>query len=141
MAGEPITAVAIETDENFTYEDEDGTVYEHPDSTFTPDNMARFREGRACLRCWELQEIPFLIAASDVIRRTKEKHLPGCAYTYDGIQNHQQRDFAEEFSGEKWIGPKRRLEETIAEDDERRRKYEVDTGYKAGPWVPPWVKL
>lgn len=136
----PITVAAVENDPQYVYE-VDGETFEHYDLTFPPDAWARIREGRACLRCWELQEIPFLIASSDAVRRTKEKHLPGCVYEGDGIQNRQQADVAAEFYGEKWVGPKQRLEDTIAEDDERRRKYEVDTGRKAGPWVPPWVKL
>jgi len=137
----PITAAAIETDPIYAYEGADGVMYDHPDVTFPPEAWARIREGRACMRCWELQEIPFFLATSDQIRRTKEKHLPGCAYEGNGIQHKQQKDIEAEFHGEKWIGPKRNLEDTLAEDDERRRKYEQDTGQKAGPWVPSGIKI
>ena len=136
----PITVAAIENDPQYVYEI-DGETYEHYDLTFSQEDWARIREGRACLRCWEVQEIAFLVADSASVRRTPEKHLPGCVYTGDGIQNRQQADMAAEFYGDKWIGPKQRLEDQLAEDDEKRLKYTIDTGMKPGPWVPPWVKL
>jgi hypothetical protein len=137
----PITAAAIETDPQYVYEGADGVTYDHPDVTFPAEAWARIQQGRACLRCWEGQDIAFFLATADQCRRTKEKHLPGCVYEGNGIQHRQREDIAAEFHGEKWIGPKKKLEDTIAEDDERRRKYTMDTGRKPGPWVPPWVKL
>lgn len=137
----PITVAAIESDPQYVYVDADGAEYDHYDFTFSVDDWARIKEGRACLRCWELQTIPFLIAATDMARRTKEKHLPGCPYQGDGIRTRQQADIAAEFYGTKWIGPKQRLEDALAEDDERREKFWKDTGTKAGIVVPPWVKL
>lgn len=137
----PITVAAIETDPQYVYEDYDGTVYDHPDLTFPREAWERIAEGRACLRCWELQEIPFLTATTAQIRRTPERHLPGCVYAGRGIQTKQAQDVALEFYGEKWIGPKQKLEDRLAEDDEKRAKYRQDTGVKAGIVVPPWVKL
>ena len=137
---DPITVAVIDFDPQYVYEF-DGQEYEYYDLTFSQEDMARIREGRACLRCWEVQEIPFLSASGDQIRRTKEKHLPGCPYEGDGIQNRQQDDLGAEFYGDKWVGPKQRLEDQLAEDDEKRLKYHIDTGMKPGPWVPPWVKL
>lgn len=138
---DPITVAAIENDPQYVYEDADGTTFEHYDLTFPPEAWARIQQGRACLRCWEQQEIAFFLATTSQSMRTNEKHLPGCPYEGNGIRSHQQADIAAEFYGDKWVGPKKKLEDTIAEDDERRRKYQMDTGIKPGPWVPPWVKL
>lgn len=137
----PITVAAIESDPDYIYVDGDGREYDHYDYTFTPDSWARIREGRACLRCWELQPIPFLTATADQQRRHRENHLPGCPYWVNGIRTRQQADIRAEFRGEKWIGPKQKLEDTLAVDDERRAKYRKDTGRTAGIVVPPWVKL
>lgn len=136
----PITVAAIEPDPDYVYE-EDGKTFDHYDLTFTPENWERIRQGYACLRCWEPQPIGFLIAPGQVARRTAEKHLPGCVYTGDGIRNRQPQDIAREFYGTKWVGPKRNLEDTIREDDEKRAKYQQDTGRKPGAVVPGWVKL
>lgn len=119
----------------------DGKEYDHYDFTFSADNWQRIREGRACLRCWELQEIPFLTATTEQQRRHREKHLPNCPYTVNGIRNKQAADIGAEFYGTKWIGPKAKLEDTLAEDDERRAKYQKDTRTRAGIVVPSWVKL
>lgn len=138
----PITVAAIEADPQYVYDDGEGHTFEHYDLTFPPEAWALIREGRACLRCWEPQEIAFFLATDQQIRRAKEKHLPGCVYGgCNGIQHKQRADIAAEFYGEKWVGPKQKLEDTIAEDDERRAKYQMDTGVKPGPWVPPWVRL
>lgn len=137
----PITVAAIETDPQYVYEDADGTVYDHYDFTFPADAWHRIKEGRACLRCWELQAIPYLTATTEQCRRTPEKHLPGCEYEGKGIQTRQAQAISKEFYGNKWIGPKQRLEDTIREDDERRAKYRQDTGLSAGIVVPSWVKL
>ncbi|MFA5052996.1 MAG: hypothetical protein WC565_02990 [Parcubacteria group bacterium] len=136
----PITVAAIESDPEYVWVDGDKT-YDHYDFTFSRDNWQRIREGRACLRCWELQPIPFLTATEAQCRKEKERHLPGCAYEGDGIQTKQRADIAAEFRGEKWVGPTQKLEDALAEDDERREKYERETGLRPGPWVPPWVKV
>lgn len=132
MRGKPITVAAVETDPEFVWVEADGSVRDHYDLTFTPEDFERIRLGYACLRCWELQESAY---------PKVEKHLPGCVYAPDGMKERQLADLANEFHGEKWVGPKKRLEETLAEDDERRAKYEADTGLKAGITVPPWVRL
>lgn len=137
----PITVAAIESDPNYVYEDVDGKVYDHYDLTFPLESWQRIREGRACLRCWEPQTIPYLTATTEQRRRTPEKHLPGCEYSGKGIQMRQAQDISKEFYGHKWIGPKQRLEDTIAEDDERRAKYRQDTSRVAGIVVPSNVKL
>jgi hypothetical protein len=136
----PITVEAIETDPEFVQVEGD-KVYDSYDLTFTAENWWRIKEGRACMRCWELQPIPFLTATGTQCKREKEHHLPGCAYSGDGIQKKQQRDIDREFRGKKWIGPKADLKDTLAEDDEKRAKFKRDTGNVAGPVVPPWVKL
>lgn len=137
---DPITAAAIEVDPEYVYT-EDGQEFDYYDVTFPPDAIEQIRIGRACMRCWERQDISYFLAPGNVARKTREKHLPGCVYSPDGIQNRQQKDFADEFDGAKWIGPKQKLEDAIAEDDERRLKYRIDTGRKAGPTVPRWVEL
>lgn len=137
----PITVAAVETDPEFIWVDGDGQEFDHYDLTFPSESWHRIREGRACLRCWEVQEIPLLTAPSDVARRTKERHLPGCVYAPGGIKENQLSDIRAEFRGTKWIGPKQKLEDTLAEDDERRAKYKKDTGNTAGIVVPPWVEL
>jgi len=136
----PITVAAIEADPDFVQVLGD-EVFDAPNLTFTAENWARIAEGRACMRCWELQPIPFLTASHDQCKREKERHLPGCAYSGDGIQKKQQRDIAIEFRGKKWIGPTKNLRDTLDEDDEKRAKFKRDTGNVAGPVVPPWVKL
>lgn len=137
----PITVAAIESDPQYAYVDRDGKEFDHYDFTFTKDGWDQIREGRACLRCWEIQDIPFLSASTQQQRRHREKHLPNCPYWVNGIRTKQAQDIAVEFYGEKWIGPKQKLEDTLAEDDERRAKYKQDTGTTAGVIVPPWVKL
>ena len=139
---EPLTAAAVEVDLQYVYEDSDGQTFDHYDVTFTRDNWEKIRVGKACLRCWEVQDHEFLRSSGGFVKdRREEKHLPGCPYVGDGIRVRQAADVAKEFDGEKWIGPKQKLEDTIAEDDERRLKYRVDTGNVAGPFVPHWVKL
>lgn len=133
----PITVAVIESDPQYAHEEPDGTEYDHYDFTFTKENFERIRLGYACLRCWESQPIVAYALAPDAM----EQHLPGCPYTGDGIRRRQREDIAAEFYGEKWVGPTKRLEERIAEDDERRRKYRMDTGKDAGITVPLWVKL
>jgi hypothetical protein len=132
---------AIESDPSYVYEDADGKVFDHYDFTFPRESWERIKEGRACFRCWELQPIPFLTATTEQCRRHKERHLPACELEGNGIQTRQARIIAEEFYGTKWIGPKQKLEATLAEDDERRAKYRQDTGLTAGIVVPSWVKI
>lgn len=133
----PITAAAVESDPRYVYVDEAGRESDHYDITFTADNWERIRQGYACMRCWEPQRKN----AYSLGPTERENHLPGCEYTGDGIRRRQRDDIAKEFYGTKWIGPKQKLEDTIAEDDERRRKYQQDTGLKPGISVPSWVKL
>lgn len=137
----PVTVAAIEADFQYVTVDADGTEHDHLDFTFSRETWGQIRQGYACLRCFEPQpKCAYALGPQD-----QEAHLPGCQYQGDGIRQRQRQDIAAEFYGEKWVGPKKRLDETLAEDDERRAKYQQDTGTQASPLVlptvPDWVKL
>jgi hypothetical protein len=128
----PITVAAVETDPDWVIEGQDGVTYDDYDLTFPAESWERIREGRACLRCWETQPEAFPAV---------ERHLPGCPYAPDGIRRQQRLDISREFRGAKWVGPSKKLAETLAEDDERRAKLRRDFGVVSPPTVPPWVKV
>jgi hypothetical protein len=80
-------------------------------ATFDADTIERFRQGYACIRCWEPQQTPFPEAC------------PLCMYP---IKDRQREDFAAEFEGEKWIGPTTSLsdefERMVHEGQKKRHK-------------------
>lgn len=104
----PVIPVAVTDDP--TKATHDGNVFRAGyNATFDADTIERFRQGYACLRCWEPQERPF----PEV-----------CGLCMYPIRDNQQKDFAEEFEGEKWIGPTTSLSdeyERMIEEGQKKR--------------------
>jgi hypothetical protein len=104
----PIRPVAVEDDPStVTF---DGNVMRAGyRATFDQETIERFRQGYACIRCWEPQETPFPEACSL------------CGYSMQALQ---RQHFQEEFEGERWFGPTTSLTdeyERMLENGQRRR--------------------
>lgn len=117
----PVRPVAVEDDpSSATF---DGNVFRAGfNATFDADTIERFRQGYACMRCWEPFEEAFPEAC------------PLCMYP---VRDRQRVDFADEFEGEKWIGPTTSLSDEfdqMVEGGQRKR-------HKPGSsiWVPRGV--
>jgi len=80
--------------------------------TYDADTIERFRTGRLCIECQEPQESPF---PGD----GKGNHLPFC--TID-MSKDQVGRFAEEFEGEKWIGPTTSLTDEFDKLDDKGKR-------------------
>lgn len=106
----PVIPLAVEDDPHSATHD--GHVLRAGfNATFDAETIERFRQGYACMRCWEPQETPF------------PETCPLCRYP---IRDRQREDFAAEFEGEKWIGPTTSLadefERMVTEGEKRRHK-------------------
>ena len=81
---------------------------------FDAETVERFRTGHVCIECHEPQSSPFPKAGEG-------NHLPHCDFD---MSRDQGTRFAEEFEGEKWMGPTTSLDdefERLAESGQRRR--------------------
>lgn len=104
----PIKPVAV-VDDPSTATHDGNVLRAGYNATFDTDTIERFRQGYACIRCWEPQQTPF------------PEQCSLCAYP---IRDNQPRDFAAEFEGEKWIGPTSSLSdefERMVENGQKKR--------------------
>lgn len=91
------------------------------DVTVTAETLERMRLGYMCAKCYEPQETPFPEVCS----------LPGCGFP---IREKNLEKIAQDFAGERWLGPQQSIEDELAglaERSERRRK--------SGIVLPPGV--
>lgn len=121
----PVKPVAVELD--LTKVEYVAGRWVHPlNTTITPEDFERVREGYVCLDCWEPQPVPY----PDKCR------LCGCRmsppdYWHERIEN--------EFEGWKHVGPSTTIEQELDRlDDYAERKFWTPGSQV---YIPPGVKL
>lgn len=121
----PVIPLAVEDDPNTATFDGHVTRAGY-NATFDDDTIERFRQGYACIRCWEPQETPFPEACS-FMAGTKF----ACGYP---MRDRQREDFSAEFEGEKWIGPATSLSDEFERMIHEGQKKRHQPG--SSIWVP-----
>lgn len=99
----------VEDDPNEIIVEEDGHRSRAVNVTYPLEVVERIRSGYLCLKCQEPLETPF----------PEKCPMPLCGYE---IRSRQSEDFAKEFRGLTWIGPKVTPEEELADLQERSER-------------------
>jgi hypothetical protein len=98
----PALPISIDEDPEHVLIQEDGTVRRHHEFTYSAEDLDRIRTGYCCIHCGESQVdhgAPF------------PDHCWVCKFP---MRERQQQRFAQEFVGEKKVGPSTTIEEEMA---------------------------
>lgn len=120
----PIVPAAYDIHPSLVLETEDGRTFHELSFAFKRVHVERFRQGYACIQCWE----KFPDAFPETCR--------ACGFK---VREQQAEVFAKTFEGMMWIGSRIDLEE------EQERLSDWDARDRHDPnshiYIPEWVKL
>jgi len=104
----------------------DGITVRHElDTTWDPDDVQRFKEGRLCIQCWEPFEVPF------------PEKCPVCKFR---VKELQAQTFHEHFEGEdEHFGPSTSMTEELDRLDETHEQRMWKKHGSAGILIPRTV--
>lgn len=125
----PIVPVHVEQHPARIITRPDGTRHHDWVLTFKRSHVEAIRQGYACLRCWSWQSEPFPIRCRNTF----------CAYE---MRMMQAEEFAREFDGDQWVGPRTDLAEEQERLSDWARGDRLEKGERSmGILVPDWADV